>query len=390
MEMAERLTIWTGDNNAQTWQLQDATGLRIATTENGFSMASWKLHREFGVAWPDVGLNYFVTIYGPRGFDIAWQGRIESVEPTYNNGVAALSCSATGFWASLGDEYYYGTLGTSTTPEALLQTAIGLMANIAINYTGLTVTGVTGIDYRTGNWGTDDETWSEIVQKICDFGTNILTQRVVPAVWDNRILSTSIVTTVNATPDYIVSRQHIVSTGLRRSLSSVKNRVTVRYNNGGDLTRSTVNDTTGQAALATAYPVAGLLGLRTNFIRTRIADYTGLGTNLSSSTVSDRANILLNNSKRVKTDAQSIVVKADYVILDNVSKQEIPLWRFRAGKWLNIVDLFPRLTRTGSGASNADAGITTTFYIVGTEYDAESGSLTLTPESSSNLADLVA
>jgi hypothetical protein len=109
-------------------------------------------------------------------------------------------------------------------------------------------TNVTGDKYQTGNFGTDDEKVGDIIQSVCAAGVYSgglpdTTKKVIPAVWTGRTLTTSAITIVSPTADYIARRGSVKSAGLRRALSSVYNRVIIRYKDtSGNLARVTVND----------------------------------------------------------------------------------------------------------------------------------------------------
>lgn len=387
--MAENLTMWTRGTDGYRKYLQDVSNLVLSSNENGFYIATWTMLREFGVAWEDLGLNSQMTVYGPRCFDTAWDGRLETIEPAIQNGKDMIQCSAVGYWASASDLFYNGVLGSGVTPESMLTTLNAAYLPQLSYPPTLVTTGRTGDGYQTPNTGTDDVVVSDVVKKVCAIGDSS-NNRIVPAVWENRNLSTSAVTTVNPSPDYVLRRKDINSTGLRVALSNVQDRVTIRYidNGTGLLARVTVNDTTVQGNFSVDYQGAGIPGTNTNYIRTKLLDFTGLGP-ISATAATNRANVQLNDSKRTKADSKAIVVSADWSIVDRSRYQEIPLWSIRAGKWLQIPDLFPRPNVGGSGASSGDSSVTTMFYITQTSYDAESGVLTITPDNSSALENLV-
>jgi hypothetical protein len=85
-----------------------------------------------------------------------------------------------------------------------------------------------------------------------------------------------------------------------------------------------------------------------------------------------------------------MTITQDYSVYSVAEGQEIPLSRVRAGKFIQIPDLFPRPASTGTGTSAGDASLSTIYYIVQTSYDAIAGKLTITPELSSALQDLIA
>jgi hypothetical protein len=120
-----------------------------------------------------------------------------------------------------------------------------------------------------------------------------------------------------------------------------------------------------------------------------VADYTGLG-NISTQAATDRANVILSQRKRITTDSRALTITQDYSVYSVAERQEIPLCRVRAGKFIQIPDMFPRPGSTGTGTNAGDASLSTIYYIVQTSYDAIAGKLTITPEQSSKLEDLVA
>jgi hypothetical protein len=385
----ERLNIYTQDSNAKKWPIGDIKTLTLDSIENGFYQANMGLSRPFGIAWEDLALNNFLKAYNSRN-DPIWEGRLESIEPAFQNDNDSLNVTAMGEWASTYDQPYHGVLGTSTTPEAMLTSLNSGGYLPQLSGVSLLTTNVTGDKYQTGNFGTDDEKVGDIIQSVCAAGVYSgglpdTTKKVIPAVWTGRTLTTSAITIVSPTADYIARRGSVKSAGLRRALSSVYNRVIIRYKDtSGNLARVTVNDTTVQSNLAANYGSGAV-----SFIRTWVADYTGLG-NISTQAATDRANVILSQRKRITTDSRALTITQDYSVYSVAERQEIPLCRVRAGKFIQIPDLFPRPGSTGTGTNAGDASLSTIYYIVQTSYDAIAGKLTITPEQSSKLEDLVA
>lgn len=388
--MPQKLIVRTENvGTAGNANLSDVIGLTFSTNENGYQTATVQLSRPFGLAWNDVALNTHLSVLSGRG-DKAWEGRVEGLASALSEGGAGvLNLSCNGYWSSTYDLTFNGVVSASASPETMIATFINSTYLPQLTTGSLLVTGLTTEKYQTGNYGTNDEFIGDIILAICKSGyapggTVDTTRKVVPAVWKNRGLSTSAVLTTNPTADYILRRKDIVVGGLRRALTSVKNRVIIRYKDtSGALARVTVNDTASQSNLA------GLLdGTPANFVRSQVLDYTGLG-NLSLASATDRANITLSNSKQLKTDSDNIQVARDYAVFDVAQNQEIPLWRVRAGKWLQVPDMYPRATNTGSTTQAGNEGLATYYYITQTTYDAMSGLLTLIPEQSARLGDLV-
>lgn len=387
MANAEKLTVYTADSAGRRWQIADATPPKIKNTENGFDVCNLSLLRDFALSWPDIGLNFQVFIFAARG-DTAWHGRLESIEPRLEEGNGFVNVTAIGYWANAYDSDYSGTLSTSATPEAMITTLFSSSKLSQIASLNLYTTGLSGREYRTGNGGTDSAKVGDVIKDLCDMGdSSSPVKRVVPAVWTDRQLVTYAVTTQSPVADYTIPRALVKSISLRRALSQVYTRVTCRYKDtGGILQTATVNNTAQQAALGVDFSGSGSI---TNFVRVYIMDISGLSGGTTSTVATNSANARLNKVSRVTNDSDSIVVDTEYAIFSVAENQTVPLWKIRAGKWLQIPDLLPRPSDTGSGTSAGDASLSTMFYITEAAYDSQSGVLTLTPETSGELAKVV-
>lgn len=390
--MAETMYYRTKGTNGYSHRLPDIIGASFTTDENGFKTADLQHKRDFTQAWDDLGLNYELVI-GCRG-NTAWNGRMEgtTAQPSQGRDQGSVGSSANGYYpASTRDLAFSGTVSASATPEAMIASFLNsvYLPQLSTSTASLLITGLTGAKYVTGNNGTDNEYIGDIIEAICAYGyapggTPDTTYRVVPSVWENRVLTTTAIKNTVPSADYIVRKKNVVFGGLRRSLSNIYNRVVIRYKDTtGALTITPFNDVTAQAQLA-AYLGNGSVP----FIRAQHLDWTSQG-NLSPTVVANRANAVLNASKQVKVDTDSIEISRDYAVYSVADSQEIPNWKVRAGKWLKIPDRFPRGTATGTGTPSGDASLSTYYYISETSYDCFSGLLTLTPESSSKLEDFI-
>lgn len=377
---SEQLSIYTTDQVGSKWYISDAENIVIRNTENGFSNATWDLKRNFSSVYDDLGLNFPVLISNGRD-DVAWQGLLEGYEPRKSQNNGTVSCSAVGYWATLYWLPFNGIIAAAAPETQIAGLVSGGYATQLSSTTSLVATGVVANPYQTGNGGTDDVRPGDIIFDLCKAGTSTQ-QRVVPAVWENRILTT---TALALTPSarYRVSSQLVDGIALRRNLSTIGTRVLVRYVDSTThaLARIVVNDATTQANLA-AY-----LGGAVSYIKTEILDISGLN-EISAAVATATANTRLNNAKKVKSDSP-ITISTEYSIFDLSAGQEIPLWAVRAGYWLQIPDLVPRTNEIGGGTAGGDVAVTSLFYISQCEYQAESNTLTITPENPSSFTDIV-
>jgi hypothetical protein len=377
----ERLTLLTRDRKAQYWTLSEAVGIRFTTGENGYMQANFRLDRSLRgltFAWEDLTLNNQIYLMSARG-DLAWHGRLAIVQLSQDKGKINLDCSAVGYWASTYDSFFTGTLGSGTTPQAMLTSLLAYTTQLVNDSTGLISTGLTGQGYQTQDGGTVPARVGDIILDLCRLGTSTTGDRVVPQVWEGRKLVTK---RLPATPAaaYSVQLASVASVTVLRDLSAVYNRVLVRYKSSTDnsLLTSTNEDTTQQSIQGVDFTGAGST---TSLLRTTVRDITGLSP--TTSTAADAmGNAILNLTKRVHNEIKTIKIEQDFVVMDTALGQEIPNWAVKAGNWIRIPDMFPRVSDPSDasvGTALGDESLQTMFYISQTEFDLDSGALTLTP-----------
>ena len=390
----EVMTVKTRDALGKYWQIADALGVTFTYKPTGCDTCTFTMLREFAFAWDDIGLNSQLIIDNKAG-DRAWYGRVESIAPTLQGDLAVIQVAAQGYWWSTYDLTVQGTV-SGTTPEGILTSLIGAtyLPQLSTVATGLATTGVTGISYQTGNTGTDNTRIGDAIAAVCSYGDSAL--KKVRAYVDATLgsdgkprLNTVVVNTVTPSPRYILRRANINGIGLSRSLSLVRNRVIVRYKDstsGAIANRPARNNTTSQGNLGVDY--TGSAG-KTNYIRSEILDMSGLQNGTTSAIADNSGDVKLNEVSRIRNIATgAITVTQDYVVYDTVETSEIPNWKVKAGYYLQIPDLFPRLSSVGSGSLAGDVMLETTFYISETKYDCDTGQLSLTPEVASDLRSL--
>ena len=385
--MANELSLHTRSQSGKWWPIQDAQEVVMTTNVQGFYDLKWKLLRQMGFAWEDIAVDNQVYLKNARG-DVAWHGRMESIEPRLENTDESINCTALGYWNSAYDLNFNGSL-TGGSPEYMIGQLVSggvYIPQLITDTNGLTYTGKTGQNYQTPNGGTDDVWPGDAILTLCDRG-DIYQNKIIPSVWENRRLVTHAVSMSNPVARYSVSKSNIVSIGLRRALSTVNSRVVLRYkDSNGLLKRYVADDTTLQTNLGIDLTGGGTL---TPFVKVNMMDITGFEGGTSSDNAQNTAVTRLRETSRLKNDSESITVKNSYSIFDVVVGQEIPLYMVRAGYWLNIPDLYPRPTYSGTGTTSGDASLNTLFFISTTSYNDSTGVLTITPENSSTLANVV-
>jgi hypothetical protein len=382
------LTIYTYDQYYRAWPIGDASGVTLENNENGYSQATWQLEREFDIAWEDIGINFQVFFFSPRG-DTAWHGRIDTIEPSFGDDGVKVKCSAVGYWASTYDLPFNGVLGTSTTPEAMEALLVNstYLPQLVTSTSGLITTGITGVGYQTPDSGVNDVRVGDVLLQLTRFGTSVTGQRVVPYVLTGRQLFTR---ALPATPTarYILRLGNTASVDLRRVLSAIGNRANIKWKDTvGNVNRTSVNDASSQNSLGVDFTGLGTI---TPFVRVQeVKDVTSY-VNMTAAIATSMANASLYTTKQTRNDSQDVTIQQDWVIFDTVAGQEVPNWAVLAGYWIDVPDLFPRPQAAGSGSTGGDQALATLFYIKNAKFEQDTGYLTITPENSSDLSEVAA
>jgi hypothetical protein len=389
VDAQNNLTLIIRDQAARYWPIYDDRGGKLKNGTYGYDSADWTLDREFGFAWDDQALNNQVYYYTPFG-DEVFAGRLNSLTPTWGDGVSSLAGAAKGYKDSTSDLKFSGTL--IGTPEARIAALItgGYLTQLANDTTGLITTGIASGTTATENSGTDDQSPWDVILNICKSGTST-GYKVVPQVWGSRKLITKAINTVSPTPRYIVDRANVAKISLARTLSDIYTQVEVRYKDSvdGSLQRLVLPSSTSAIATALGVDFTGG-GTITPFLRTRVLDLTGIlpdGTDLTTATAA--GNALLNELQRTSNTSDSIVIDQDYVVFDVLEGQEIPLYKVRGDDWLQINGFSAWPSEVGTGTSAGDQAITSMFLMTAAEYDKDNRVLTITPESAGDLASAI-
>ena len=355
------------DNNLSTPTLiEDLTdrvsNLRISTSLNGgFQFCSFRISSSIGEAW-----NY-LSREGKRGYHfyrlvvneeqrVIWEGRVSEIQLLIEAQYQGLEIKAFGYWSSMRDQFYTDNDGTDWTSgsghqiddiikEVLTDECPDInsdQSNIAAGSRDLA-----GIDFSTKAYPQD------IVN---DLTKNSDDDNSVWffAIWENRIpyLFKRAVTQV----DHYVWLESLDDLRLTQSATELRNAILPFVGS----TEGTTQTNTTSLALYPRREFKVSLKTGTNANRqgdaaTTAAEERGFPRQQQSFTVSGR----IYNA--VAGDAGARL-------------EEIPLWRVRAGDVIRIQDLVPATAATPS------LDDVRTFYIMETEYDADTNTLTVQPD----------
>lgn len=377
--------ITVSDQLNKNWKIYDAKAVKWSKDEYGYSTLSFNLIRNWQYAWRDFALNNMVSLLQVPN-KTKWQGRLETIELNYAKKKASITVTASGYRSTLSDMYYHGSIPAGTWESQLTWLiANGYAPYIQAIYTYLYNSGKINQAIATGNGGTDDETIFNIMKRIVtgnlSDGSSIQLQ-----IWDDRILSSVLVQPSSiATPTYRVPIDYIESFGLRRSLLTVENIVRARYKDiaGNVQYDDSATDVVNSGKALGKDFGAGLI----NYIRMHILDLTNLK-NQSSSSAATAASRLLAQTKTLKNDSKAIVLNKDAKVYEIASKRWIDGSDIKTATYIEVTNLFPRTNLIGTGTSAGDTALQQKFYITKVDCD-DTGKVSLTPETSSKLSDVV-
>ena len=355
------------DNNLSTPTLiedltEKVSGLKMSTALNGgFHMCSFRISVSLGKAW-----NY-LSREGKRGYHfnrvtvheeqrLIWEGRVMDIELQIEAGHQGLDIACMGYWSSMNDQYYTDNDGTDWTSgsghqidDIIKEVLTDECPDISSDQTNIAAGSrdLAGIDFSTKTYPQD--VVNELTKNSDDDSTVWFF-----AIWDNRVpyLFKRAVTQV----DHYVWLADLGDLKLNQSASGLRNAIVPFV---GDTEGTTQTNTTSLAL----YP------RREHKLR--------MQTGANANTQSD-ASTTLAEEKGFPRQQQSFRVTGRLynAVAGNAGArlEEIPLWRVRAGEVIRIQDLVP------ATAATPTLDDVRTFYIMETEYDADTNTLTIQPD----------
>ena len=355
-----KLQVYISDNQSTPYpvaHLSDVVeGLRFSRQLDGGELSCSFIVREptqFVPTW--IGPNFDVRIVSEDG-QHAWRGRMEEAYAVENENEEYWEITAVGYAANLDDR-----IDTSENVSGLATDVI--VTNFLTNHTqqidvqSVSATGVT-LSAATAITLTNEKGYGHV-----NFAKRFGFSDDMPAQWyvktqadgDREFLFEKRPTAAS----YFIYRRDWTNARRGFTFKEYANRVVVEYNSGASVV--TVDDTTAQGA-----GPAGVGVIRTAFISipeiTQAADATQAG------------EALLTKLKTLRMNARSISIRPNAIILDDQGLEVKP-YMVQIGKIMQVVDVV-----SGAAAMNTLAW-NNSFVIVGMEWDDDTQTLNLTPES---------
>tara|TARA_R110000751_G_scaffold78147_1_gene157654 strand:+ start:534 stop:1703 length:1170 start_codon:yes stop_codon:yes gene_type:complete len=338
------------------------SGLKISTALNGgFLMCSFRISVSLGEAW-----NY-LSREGKRGHHfnrvvvneeqrVIWEGRVMDIELQIEPDHQGLDITCVGYWASMQDQFYSDDAGTDWTggsgheiDDIVKEVLTDECPDISTDHTNIAAGSrdLAGIDFSKKEYPQD--IINELTKNSDDDSSVWFF-----AIWEGRVpyLFKRAVTQV----DHYVWLADLGSLKLNQSATGLRNAILPFV---GDTEGTTQTNTTSLAL----YP--------------RREHKVSLKTGTNANTQGDAATTAAEERGFPRQQQSFRVTGRIYNVVagDAGSRlEEIPLWRVRAGDVIRIQDLVP------ATAASPTLDDVRTFYIMETEYEAGTNTLTVQPD----------
>lgn len=321
------------------------SNLRFGTQDpGGFATCSFNVAMPLSVAvnWHSQQEIYFYKVVITAGALIAWEGRIEKLEPV--DGGLYVECR--GFWSSCKDrgESTASVAGASTQAQ-IKDILTDVCVDINSDQSNIGSAGGTAIVTFTSNYAQD-----MILQ--CSEAGNSTGAQWAFLIYESGIFSADRAATAffqaraSTTPTWYATFDNIAgggALGLARDIYELANQIS-----SSDNTTSYTSDSDSQ----------------TQYKRRDILKTVG----------TEEAKTILNRLKNMPTSS-NLVLNGVY----GITGLRNPLWRVRAGDVIRVVDLATPARQTVVGLDQLS-----NFYIQATDYDADRDMLTLSLDNKSS------
>lgn len=310
---------------------------------------------------PYLGAGYKVELLD--GGEVFWSGRLAAAKISKRRrGGRVWQVTARGWAVSLTDQYYTTQNVAGTETSVIVSNALSALAPdilaTSISATGFTLSGATAITLQLMH-ALAVVAWAARYGTVTTFDPQ--TFLVYPDA-DGTVRFTF--ADRQSTAPVEVAEADFAESEFGFDERGAANRIVVRYNGGASYV--TVNDTTLQGAGPDGF----------GFIKTLA--YV-LGEITQSADATQAANALLTAAKAIRMAASgpfSVVCgEAFPMMIDTGTGQQVEPWRLRAGQLMRLTDVSP--------AEGADTNLAflNSFEVAGTDYDEETGQLSIIPES---------
>ena len=338
------------------------SNLKMTTALNGgFNLCNFRITASIGEAW-----NY-LSREGKRGHHfnrlvvneeqrIIWEGRISEIELQIESDHQGLEITSFGYWSSMRDQFYTDDAGTDWTggsgheiDDIVKEVLTDECPDISTDHTNIAAGSrdLAGIDFS-------DKAYPQDI--VNDLTKNSDDDNSVWffAIWEGRVpyLFKRQVTKI----DHYVWLDSVSDLKLNQSATDLRNAILPFV--GG--TEGTTRTNTTSLAL---YP--------------RREHKVSLQTGTNANTQGDAATTAAEERGFPRQQQNFRVSGRIYNAAagdEGGRLEEIPLWRVRAGDVIRIQDLVP------SSSATASLDDVRTFYIMETEYDADTNILTIQPD----------
>ncbi len=296
----------------------------------GFYQCSFSLGLTPGKAWEWYVSRHFARVAVYEGVTLIWEGRVEDV--TLRAG--GVDVTALGYWSSLDDDAYFGTL-TGSTSDQITSIVQSAAPDINTDYSMIQQTGYTPSPAPTFA----SKKAMDMALELASYGGGTGTPWYL-AVWDERRIC--FCPRAAGSVSWRMRLEYcsdVRGPGLMRSVRNLANRY---YSPSGTIL---AQDTDSQARY---------------HLRSVVKDVSGA-----------QASAALTLQKDIPQSAAIVISN-----IDDANGAPSPLYRVRAGQVMRIDTLAP----PGVQLSSTELDALTTFYIKRTRYDSDRNELSIWPD----------
>lgn len=328
----------------------------------GFYTCSFMLKADLPAAWTWITDKMFFRLLITDGADTLWEGRVEDVGITQGS----VQVTAYGYYSNLGD-IPYSTAFNDNADVVIKAILTAACTQISSDQSNIAATGGPAIT-STANAGYLDIYPKDLIEKLLDFSDTTYDSKWYFGIWEDRI--PYLVRQNVTSADWRVTLADFNRFRLKHRAADLWNSVYAVYDDSGLTRTADASDATSKAKYGDG---------TTDFERKKVI--SDLGTVVATTAQSARDG-WLEDHKNIWPRLENIVLGSKVFDVNGIPKKS---YLVRAGEVIRVRDLVP----VSSDLDTVERDALRTYYIVETEYDMDSATLRITPDTENMSLDAI-